>query len=218
MVESTTLLFGLPGLRVTNVSRKPDGTRIVDVVTDDECASACPGCGVFSTSTKERVITFPKDIPYGSDRIIVHWSKTRWRCREEYCTRGSFTEVIEQIPRRARTTGRLRTQIGAAIGDAARSVAEVAATHSVSWPTAHRAFIARAEALLIEPAPVRSSASTKPDAGSPGGSGAGTPEGGCGSTRGTPGSSTSAVTKVCWARGKDGPPRQSWNGCVSAPP
>ncbi|WP_197487775.1 transposase [Rhodococcus sp. LB1] len=32
---------------------------------------------------------------------------------------------------------------------------EVAAAHEVSWPTAHRAFVAHAEALLTEPAPVR---------------------------------------------------------------
>jgi hypothetical protein len=47
----------------------------------------------------------------------------------------------------------LRTQIGAAIGDAARSVAEVAAHHGVSWPTAHCAFVAHAESQLSEPAP-----------------------------------------------------------------
>ena len=45
------------------------------------------------------------------------------------------------------------TAIGAAIGDAARSVADVAAAHLVSWPTAHRAFIAHAQAQLAEPAP-----------------------------------------------------------------
>ena len=54
-----------------------------------------------------------------------------------------------------RTTGRLRTQLGAAVGDAARSVIEVAAAHGVSWPTAHRAFMAHAEKLLVEPAPTR---------------------------------------------------------------
>ncbi len=85
-----------------------------------------------STSVKARVSTTPKDIPYGEGRILLRWNKTRWRCREDYCERGSFTEAIEQVPRRARTTGRLRTQIGAAIGDAARSVAEVAASHEVS--------------------------------------------------------------------------------------
>jgi len=104
---------------------------------------------------KARVRTAPKDIPYGENRIVLRWNRTRWRCREDYCVRGSFTEAIEQVPARARTTGRLRTQIGAAIGDAARSVVETAAAHGVSWPTAHRAFIAHAQRLLSEPAPVR---------------------------------------------------------------
>ncbi|WP_281291883.1 helix-turn-helix domain-containing protein, partial [Mycobacterium helveticum] len=86
---------------------------------------------------------------------MLRWAKTRWRCREDYCERSSLTEAIAQVPARARTTTRLRTAIGAAIGDAARSVAEVAGAHSVSWPTAHRAFVAHAEALLAEPDPVR---------------------------------------------------------------
>ncbi|BBZ06843.1 hypothetical protein MDOR_10120 [Mycolicibacterium doricum] len=84
---------------------------------------------------------------------MLQWNKTRWRCREDYCERGSFTESIAQVPARARTTLRLRTQVGAAIGDAARSVAEVADSHGVSWPTAHRAFVAHAESLLVEPQP-----------------------------------------------------------------
>jgi hypothetical protein len=110
---------------------------------------------VFSTPVKGQVSTSPRDIPYGENRIIVRWNKTRWRCREDYCERGSFTESIDQVPARARTTGRLHTQIGAAIGDAARSVAEVATVHGVSWPTAHRAFVAHAKALLAESEPTR---------------------------------------------------------------
>lgn len=153
--DATTTLFGLRGLRVIDVTNLDDDTKIVDVVTDDDCACACPGCGVFSTSRKGTAVTRPKDIHYGSDRIMLRWNKSRWRCREDCCERGTFTETIEQIPARARTTGRLRAQIGAAIGDAARSVAEVASSFAVSWPTAHRAFIAHADALLTEPAPVR---------------------------------------------------------------
>ena len=123
------------------------------MVTAEETAAACPSCGVLSTSVKARVITSPKDIPYGLGRILVRWHKTRWRCREDYCDRGSFAEAIAQVPARSRTTVRLRTAIGAAIGDAARSVSEVADSHGVSWPTAHRAFVAHAEALLAEPQP-----------------------------------------------------------------
>jgi len=153
--DGTTLLFGLPGVRVERVERLPDGTRVVHAVTAEETAAACPSCGVFSTSVKGRVTTSPRDIPYGEERIILRWNKTRWRCREDYCTRSSFTETIAQVPARVRTTGRLRTQIGAAVGDAARSVTEVAAAHGVSWPTAHRAFVAHADALLTEPEPTR---------------------------------------------------------------
>jgi transposase len=155
VVDGTTLLFGLPGVRVERVERLPDGARVVHVVTANEAAAACPSCGVVSTSVKGQVATSPRDIPYGQSRIIMRWNKTRWRCREDYCERGSFTEAIPQVPPRARTTGRLRAQIGAAIGQAARSVTEVAIAHGVSWPTAHRAFVAHADELLGEPEPTR---------------------------------------------------------------
>ncbi len=151
MSDGTTLLFGLPGVRVERVERRADGTRVVHVVTADDTAAACPGCGVVSTSVKEHVMTSPKDLPYGVDSVEVRWHKTRWRCGEDYCEKSSFTEAIAQVPPRARTTTRLRTEIGAAIGDAGRSVVEVAGAHRVSWPTAHRAFVAHAEAQLTEP-------------------------------------------------------------------
>ena len=67
-------------------------------VTGSKTAAACPSCGVFSTAVKGQVSTSPRDIPYGENRIIVRWNKTRWRCREDYCERGSFTESIEQVP------------------------------------------------------------------------------------------------------------------------
>jgi transposase len=95
VVESTTVLFGLRGVRVLSVSRDADGTRLVELATDEDTAAACPSCGVFSTSVKGRVSTRPKDIPYGQDRILLRWSKTRWRCREDYCTSIFVTEMIE---------------------------------------------------------------------------------------------------------------------------
>jgi transposase len=114
-----------------------------------------PPCGVFSTSVQARVSTTLKGIPHGQGRLLVRWNNTRWGCREEDCARGWSTEAIEQVPCPARITGRLRTQIGSAIGDAARSVIEVAAAHHVSWLSAHRAFVAHAERSLTEPEPVR---------------------------------------------------------------
>jgi hypothetical protein len=43
--DGTTLLFGLPGVRVERVERCADGTRVVHVVTAEETAAACPSCG-----------------------------------------------------------------------------------------------------------------------------------------------------------------------------
>ncbi|ARR77793.1 putative transposase [Mycobacterium intracellulare subsp. yongonense] len=125
---------------------------------------------MFSTSLKGRVTTSPRDIPYGKGRIMMRWHKTRWRCREDYCERGSFTEAIAQIPARARTTRRLRTQIGAAIGEAARSVTEVAIAHGVWWPTAHRAFSPTPRSYWASRNPPGCWASTRPAAVSPAGS------------------------------------------------
>lgn len=154
MVEPTSLLLGLEGLGVRGVVRYADRTRVVEVITVDPNAARCPDCGITSDSVKERTVTRPRDIRYGQDPIVLQWNKTRYRCRNDTCSRASFTEAIEQVPARRRTTTRLRTQIAREIGDAARSVVEVADGAGVSWPTAHAAFVAHAETVLGNPAPV----------------------------------------------------------------
>ncbi len=75
VVSDASLLFGVQGLRVAKVESDGSGGRLVQVVTDDETASACPSCGVFSESTKGRVCTRPRDIPYGPDCLRAVWSK-----------------------------------------------------------------------------------------------------------------------------------------------
>ena len=108
--DGSTLIVRAASRTVARVERLADGTRVVHVVTAQETAVACPSRGVVSTSVKARVITSPRDIGCRQDRIVVRWNKTRWRCREGYCGRPSFTEAIAQVPPRARTTRRLRTQ------------------------------------------------------------------------------------------------------------
>ena len=84
-----TLLLGIEGLAVASVGLEDDGARVVEVVTDEETAAACPECGVLSTSVKERATTRPRDVPYGVAPIRLVWHKTRWRCRE--CSRCRAT-------------------------------------------------------------------------------------------------------------------------------
>ncbi len=79
--------------------------------------------------------------------------KRRWRCGEATCARSSFTEQIVEVRAGARTTGRLRRAVAAAVGDACRSVAEVAGSFGVSRPTAHSAVVQAAEAAAAEPEP-----------------------------------------------------------------
>ncbi|HEY5453968.1 MAG TPA: ISL3 family transposase [Acidothermaceae bacterium] len=153
MSNGTTILFGLSGVSVQRVERAVDGSRTVHVVTADSSAAGCPRCGVLSTSVKEHVTTTPKDLPYGESEMSVIWHKVRWRCRELMCARSSFTEQIGEVPAGRRTTGRLRRAIGSAVGDAARSVAEVADAFNVTWPTAHKAFVEHAQPRLGEPEP-----------------------------------------------------------------
>ena len=130
-----------------------DAARVVHVVTADSAAAGCPECGTVSRSVKAKTVTAPKDLPYGDDPIRVAWHKVRWRCGESACGRGSFTEAIPEVPAGRRSTGRLRAAIGRAVGDAARSVAEVSEAFGVSWPTAQAAFTEAAKAQLTEPEP-----------------------------------------------------------------
>lgn len=150
--DGTTLLLGLEGVSVERVEQARDGTRVVHVATAEVSASACPDCGVFSTAVKQNVTTRPRDLPYGEKKIELRWHKRRWRCTEQQCPRESFTETIEQVPWRSRTTSRLRAACADAVADG-RNVQEVARSHRVSWPTVQRAVDERAAAELGEPAP-----------------------------------------------------------------
>jgi transposase len=150
--QGTTLLLGLPGVAVSRVERRDDGTRLVHVVTVGELTGVCPGCGVVSTSRKETVATRPRDIPYGTDGLELLWHKHRWRCRNGDCPRATFTESVSQVPPRRRTTARLRSAVAHAVA-ANRSVAEVAAAHRIGWATVQACVDEHTDVVLTEPEP-----------------------------------------------------------------
>ncbi|MGC5249680.1 helix-turn-helix domain-containing protein, partial [Gordonia sp. DT219] len=102
------------------------------------------------------------------------------------------------MPRRRRTTTRLRTQIGRSIGEAARSVVEVAAAAGVSWPTAHTAFVEHAKTVLTDPEPVRVLGIDETRRGKPRWTRDKDGAAGYAWTRGTPGSSISVAIRACW--------------------
>jgi zinc-finger of transposase IS204/IS1001/IS1096/IS1165/Helix-turn-helix domain of transposase family ISL3 len=136
---------------VDRVEVDDEGGRMVHLRTTDPTAAACPQCGVFSTSVRQRRTTRPKDLPYGEAPLAVCWHKQQFACRERSCPRTAFTEWIAELPPYARITGRTRRAAGASIGTG-RSVRAVCAELPMSWPTAHAAFVDHAERLLTEPA------------------------------------------------------------------
>jgi transposase len=146
--------LGLEGLAVERVALTTLGVRVVQLITDDPDAARCPACRVVSTSGKDWVLTRPHDLPCGGGQVAVQWRKRRWRCRTEVCPRASFTEQVAQVPAGMRTTTRLRTALAVAVEDG-RDQSEVAAAHSVSWPTVQRAVVTRGAVELEEPEPVR---------------------------------------------------------------
>jgi transposase len=149
-----TRLLDLAGLAVREVLEHAGGGRVVHVVTDALAASACPSCGVLSTSPKGRVVSRPRDIGYGTAPLRLVWHKRRWRCTERLCARGSFTEQVDAVPARARLSVRLRGELAHAVAEEHRCVAEVAAHYGVGWSTVHDAFIAHVAAPLAAPLPV----------------------------------------------------------------
>jgi hypothetical protein len=122
------------------------------VVTAGKAASACPACGVVSTSVKGHAVTRPRDLPYGEEPVELVWFKRRWRCREGLCPRGSFTEALPAVPARSRLTTRLRRECGAGIADRFTCMLAGVWHYRVSWPVAHRAYAAHVEqALAVSP-------------------------------------------------------------------
>lgn len=152
-VSDASRLVDLDGLEVQRVEVDVSGGRVVHVITADVAAAACPSCGVFSSSVKGRVQARPRDIPYGTTPLRLVWHKTRWRCAEVLCARGSFTEHVAAVPARARLTRRLRGELGDAVAEQRRCVSETASHYGVGWATVHAAFIAHVAAPLAAPAP-----------------------------------------------------------------
>lgn len=151
--EDGTALLGLDGLALVRVELEQDGARVVHVMTAEETAAACPTCGVLSSARKGSVTTRPRDVSYGPDPVRLVWHKSRWRCRESLCPRGSFTESLLQVPARCRLTTRWYGQVGAGVAYGYSCVSSAALAHAVSWPVAHAAFIAHVTPFLEQQLP-----------------------------------------------------------------
>ncbi|MDN5901296.1 MAG: ISL3 family transposase [Brachybacterium sp.] len=142
--DAASTIFNLPNYRVTDAVDLPDrGRRVVIVST---VPPGCPACGVLATKVHSRRMQQVRDVPVAG-AVEVVWAKRRWFCLEPACTRGTFAESTEQIPRYARSTTRLRDQVVSAVITSGRAASEVARAYGVSWWLVQAALAAAAVIL-----------------------------------------------------------------------
>jgi transposase len=100
--DTASALFGVEGLRVTDVQAGPGGALEVRAVTDWPGAAACPDCGALSDRPHETVLARPRDARRAGDPVDLRWVKRRWKCTHEGCERRTFTGRLPQVPPRCR--------------------------------------------------------------------------------------------------------------------
>ena len=135
--DAASILFNLPGYRVISAWHEEEGQRVVlieTLATED----GCPSCGVMSSRVQSRPVQQVKDVTCGGEPVVVRVRKRRYICAEELCPRGTFTEVTEELPARARLTTRLAAAVTGALRTEPRAVSGVAGEHGLSWTTVMR--------------------------------------------------------------------------------
>lgn len=142
---SASVLFGLAGF-VVRAQTMRDGEWWLAVETSTTRA-ACPGCGVFGVGNGRRRVVV-RDMPIAGVPVIIVWAKRTWRCREELCERGSWSEASPQIASRGALTERARRHIYRRVGKDLDTVAELAREFGVGWATAHQCVIDYGDAAI----------------------------------------------------------------------
>jgi transposase len=140
-----TALVGLDGFVVkSQIVRDSEHWLLVETTA----ASAwCPGCGVRAVGNGRRNVIV-RDLPIAGKATVIVWAKRTWRCREQRCPRGSWSETSAEIGVRASLTERARREICRRVGEELGSVAAVAREFGVGWACAHQAVVDYGDALI----------------------------------------------------------------------
>ncbi|WP_426997340.1 transposase [Pseudarthrobacter sp. N5] len=128
--DAATAIFNLPDYRVLSTEIPGFGQR--RILVESVVESGCPDCGVIGTRRHSRRLQGVRDIPVAGP-VEVIWSKRRYFCDESECARRTFFEATVEVPRGARSTGRLRDQLVDAVIRSGRAFSETAAGFAVSW-------------------------------------------------------------------------------------
>jgi transposase len=144
------LLVGLPDVNVLGVDDEVNGFLCIYIESSAE-RPGCSHCGVLA-QMKDRTAVELVDLPCFGRPTRLIWHKCRWKCPEDSCPVGSWTEENERIgaPRMAMSdrAGRWVTE---QVGRYARSVNEIALELGCDWHTVNDTVLAYGDALVDEP-------------------------------------------------------------------
>ncbi|MGH3915041.1 MAG: ISL3 family transposase [Pseudonocardiaceae bacterium] len=149
--DKASALLGVGGVGVWEVDREQDGQVTVWVRISDPDAAVCPDCQSPAGRVHEWVLTRPRDVPRGRDRVELVWLKRRWKRDNPGGARLTFTEAVGQVSAGMRLTQRLREHAGDLVGELGVPVSTAAGACGLSWPSTHQGFTDRAEPVLAAP-------------------------------------------------------------------
>jgi transposase len=95
----------------------------------------CEGCGTRAVGHGRRRLKVP-GLSMADRPVVLVWAKRPWRCPDPDCAVGTWSEEVDDIAPRAALTERARAEICRPVGEAGRSVAQVARGFGVGRHTA----------------------------------------------------------------------------------
>jgi transposase len=146
---SATRLLGLDGFEVL-AAQVAGGEWQLEIQTTTTVVG-CADCGVRAELHGRRTVRV-RDLPIGGRPVVLVWRKRLWRCREETCQVGTWTERMAAIRPRAVLTERARAEACRRVGKDAHAVAAVARDLGVGWGTVMRAVAEHGTPLVDDAA------------------------------------------------------------------
>lgn len=131
--QGATALVGMPGFVVgVQVEVGREWWLYVETTAD---VAGCEVCGTRAVGHGRRRAKV-RDLPIAGRPVVLVWAKRIWRCPDEDCPVGTWTEDVDEIAPRSSLTERARAEICRRVGAKGHSVAELARDFGVGWHTA----------------------------------------------------------------------------------
>jgi len=146
--DGATALFDMDGF-VVGAHVIEDGEWWLVIETTAEMVG-CSLCGVRAVGHGRRRVRV-RDLPIAGRPVRLVWSKRIWRCPDDDCPAGTWSEMHDEIAPRALLTRRARIEMCRRVGQDGDSVAAVAAEFGVGWHTAMGTVIEHGRPLVDDP-------------------------------------------------------------------